>query len=150
MNCENNRHLDAYYDGELFGEDLARFEAHLSECLPCRTELQELQKLSELISRVEIPSIPSETMDRLHDYAEMSGEMTVLRIAEWLTAAAAAILVVGLLVLFWERPSYAQSVTAWEQVVINRQVDGQGNGTVEPLQMAEWVARGLASENSHD
>jgi predicted anti-sigma-YlaC factor YlaD len=150
MNCENSRYIDAYYDGEMFGEDLTRFEEHLSQCLACRTELQELQKLSELISRAEIPSISDEAMDRLHEHAEMSGEMTLLRIAEWLTAAAAAVLVVGLLVLFWERPSYAKSVTPWEQVVITRQVDGQASATVEPLQMAEWVARGLTPENTHD
>ncbi len=41
--------LGAYYDGELSGLRLRRVEAHLARCATCRTELDELRKLSALL-----------------------------------------------------------------------------------------------------
>lgn len=48
--------LQALLDGELTGEDLHQLEEHLSECLPCRRDLEELRKASNLFADV-IPTV---------------------------------------------------------------------------------------------
>jgi anti-sigma factor RsiW len=41
--------LSAYYDGELKGRQLRQVEAHLSDCAPCRAELDRLRVLSAML-----------------------------------------------------------------------------------------------------
>ncbi len=49
--------LGAYYDGELSGLRLRRVENHLARCATCRTELDELRKLSALLQESPVAEI---------------------------------------------------------------------------------------------
>lgn len=48
--------LNAYWDGELHGESLHRFEDHLTACEECRKGLEELEKLSVLLHASTAPA----------------------------------------------------------------------------------------------
>jgi predicted anti-sigma-YlaC factor YlaD len=53
--------LNAYLDGELRGARLQHVEAHLTECSDCRSELESLAKLSNLLDEAPAPEfIPAE------------------------------------------------------------------------------------------
>jgi anti-sigma factor RsiW len=54
MNNHVTEWLAAYYDGELHGMRRQQVETHLRGCLACRAELEELQKLSQVL--LEVPS----------------------------------------------------------------------------------------------
>ncbi len=47
--------LNAYLDGELKGYQMRQVEAHLTECLACRNELESLARLSSLLREVPVP-----------------------------------------------------------------------------------------------
>ena len=49
--------LNAYHDGELYGNRLRHVEAHLSECELCQAELESLESLSNLMHEVHTPEI---------------------------------------------------------------------------------------------
>lgn len=67
MNCkEVFNHLDDYLDRELNADDLARLEAHLSECAHCAEAAQFEDSVLECIrSKVERISAPRELFDRI-------------------------------------------------------------------------------------
>ncbi|MBN1306061.1 MAG: zf-HC2 domain-containing protein [Anaerolineales bacterium] len=51
--------LNAYYDGELQGQQLRKVEAHLEECPECRAELEGLQSLSLKLQESPLPEFPA-------------------------------------------------------------------------------------------
>ena len=44
--------LSAFYDGELEGERSAAVEAHLRDCLACRSHLENMSKLSKALHSI--------------------------------------------------------------------------------------------------
>ena len=61
--------LQAYYDGELQGRQLARVEAHLAECEWCQEELDKLSALSALLQE----SPPAQTATRPEQFVAQVG-----------------------------------------------------------------------------
>jgi hypothetical protein len=61
--------LQAYYDGELHGRQLARIEAHLSECQWCQEELDKLKALGKLLQ----DSPPAQTTIRPEQFVAQVG-----------------------------------------------------------------------------
>jgi anti-sigma factor RsiW len=52
--------LNAYFDGELRGNRLHQVEAHLAECELCQTELESLDRLSNVLHEVPAPEFMPE------------------------------------------------------------------------------------------
>ncbi len=50
--------LQAYHDGELNDEATARIETHCRDCVRCRNELAELQRLDGLLADIDAPELP--------------------------------------------------------------------------------------------
>lgn len=96
MSCDYTMWLEAWHDGELSGADAARVEAHVQTCAACKAELAQLQRSSSWLSGARLPAMSAEARRRLHAAAQPVRERGILRLAEWLTGAAAAALVVGL------------------------------------------------------
>jgi anti-sigma factor RsiW len=131
--CEFLQMVDAYHDGELSVEQRGRFERHLAACGICDAELRSLRAISQRVAAGEVPVLPADAMARLHEAASIGEERSVLRIAEWLTTAAAAVLLMGLVGLFRTTPaSSPQAKNDWTELAVT--FDQQ-----DPTRLVEWT-----------
>lgn len=164
--CPHSRDLSAYHDGELPEPRRLSVEAHLPQCAACRDELRDLRSISRAFAAVRRPAISQQAMARLYRSAPEFLDGAVLRIAEWLTLAAAAVLLVGLLVL--PREAAAPSPTAprvatqgptpssitsaaWERAErLQAEAAGDTLAQSEPLRTAQWFAESLSRKNGND
>ena len=102
MSCDRSAEVHAYYDGEMPRQQRATFEAHLADCADCRQVLAELRKVSELIAAAPLAEMSPMALARLQQSWFAAKDRGVMRIAGWLTAVAASILIAAL--LLWKRP----------------------------------------------
>lgn len=69
MNCHEA--IDAladYLDATLTPDVLARFEAHLRACAPCRAYLATYRRTAELAAKVNRVEMPPDVRQRLRDF----------------------------------------------------------------------------------
>jgi hypothetical protein len=107
-----------------------------------------IRVISSRLREAELPHIPAAILARLHAASSEAPDATepgfneraVLRLAEWLTGAAAAVLVAGLVGLFRAAPTSASAMSPmpWEQAAVTLQHDGQLGQ--DPTQFVEWQA----------
>ncbi len=144
MDCGFSRQLSAYHDGELGSAERLALEAHLAQCDACRRELAGLQALSRLVAQAGRAPLPAGLVERAHRRLEGAGEVVVVRLAERLMAAAAAVLVVCVLYLYQaSRTEAAPPLEDWAPTVISQRVPAnQELGTVDPL--VRWVVADLS------
>ncbi len=121
-NCENERQLSAYHDGELPAAEAVELERHLARCEACAAELRKLRAMSQLLSSgIAFQQVPTEAMDRWRRSVRPGRDRVILRMTEMLGAAAAAILLVCLTML-WQQWSTAarpaRQPSAWENVAV--------------------------------
>src|SRR5437763_9080046 len=102
MSCDKTTQVHAFYDDEMPLSQRGAFEAHLQTCGDCRQLLAMLRRTSALIAAAPLAELPPAVLARLTNtwdsVRERASERGVMRIAGWLTAAAAALLVGALLV----------------------------------------------------
>lgn len=130
--CEFLKLVDAYHDGELAIEQRERFERHLASCGICAAELRSLRAISQRLAAGEMPALSEAALNRLHEAANIGEERSVLRIAEWLTTAAAAVLLLGLVGLFRTTPASRTATNDWTPYAVT--FDQQ-----DPTQLVEWT-----------
>src|SRR5437868_11181629 len=100
MNCGQAAQVHAYHDGELNAANRVAIESHLENCASCRTLLEELRGTSRWIASAELPRMPSDLPARILAEARHRHEIeesAMRRLAGWMTAVAAAVLLVALL-----------------------------------------------------
>jgi len=148
--CEHIRQVGAYHDGEMGSEESRLFEAHLARCAVCGSELKELRRLSQFLAGARIPDAPAEVIERLHKAPGAVRERVALRLAEWLTAAAAAVLLVCA-VWMWSGPARGEEIATapnpWELAAVMPAVEMPWS---ESQQIAQWIVEDLSLENGHD
>lgn len=151
MPCEIEHRLQAYHDRELSSADRAAIDLHLAQCAPCRDSLAQLQQFSTLISAAPPPALPASARIRFYaawDDAQSFRDRSVLRIASWLTAVAAAILVGGLISLNWPNNTGGtpNRIGQWETVAVlpPADVSAENGSTTELIRVAQWQADDLA------
>ena len=156
--CQFGQSVDAYHDGELSPAERERFERHLASCPACTQDLESIRAITRRLASAKLPAIPADVLGRLHRDApsrtvRRREDRAVLRIAEALTAAAAAILIVGSVGLFrtaQSSPSSTSSsagrapVAAWERAAVTLQVDDASADRQDPTQLAAWTAEDFA------
>lgn len=130
--CEFLQMIDAYHDGELSVEQRGRFERHLAACGICEAELRSLRAISRRLAAGEVPSLSQAALDRLHEAASIGEERSVIRIAEWLTTAAAAVLLLGLVGLFKPSPTDRPAQNDWTPYAVTY-------ANEDPTQLIEWT-----------
>lgn len=150
--CPNRDQLDAYYDGELTPGQRAEFEAHLHACPECRQVLADMQSLSRALHEVALPEMPARAMSRFHGswhMARQERERGVRRLASWMTAAAAAVLVLVMVRSPDQRSEVAEvnnTGTAWvETVAFMPPVEHREGNSAELVQIAQWMASDLST-----
>src|SRR4051812_6577950 len=98
MICPHAHLVNAFMDGELPEQQREAVLAHLADCDVCRETLEELRAISRMVSAAPLRPMPAGLIERLEDQFESTNrDRGVLRIAEWLTTAAAAVLIVSLM-----------------------------------------------------
>ena len=148
--------VDAYYDGELDGEALAGFEAHLTDCAACREELESLRSLTGHFSTTTTSELISSELRDLYAIAKKPAERPLGGFAVGLLATAASLLVVGTAWLM-EIPRLApatptvavREVPDWEQFAMGGPVTpapGLDDRTaVAENDLADWMLSGLSA-----
>lgn len=150
MICGKTIFVEAYYDGEMDSAERAAFEAHLRTCAECREELAHLRRISSEISKASIPALSNTAMARFHGSVNVAEERGVLRLAEWLTAAAAAVLAIGLTGLFRHDTTHASAPDTWEQAAIAYPTDHDPTVQSDVLQLTEWMRTDLSPSYKRD
>jgi anti-sigma factor RsiW len=89
MLCEWNGKLNALHDGELHGDARVAVEAHMAACVECAIEMQRLTRTARFLKAALMPAMNPLAMARLRE--RINGSRTI-RLANWLTAAAAVVL----------------------------------------------------------
>ncbi|MFH0965938.1 MAG: zf-HC2 domain-containing protein [Planctomycetota bacterium] len=148
--CGRSREISAYHDGELSREESLGLEAHLAQCASCARELEELEAVARALADASIPRVPGDVLERLHGTVAVARERVLVSMAELLTAAAAAVL---LLCAGWafrgagggEAP--AATPSAWELAAVGVREDSSSS---EAQGFAQWMVRDLSVENAHD
>jgi len=146
MDCRFGRQLSAYHDGELPEAERTALEAHLARCPACRAELAGIQALGRLVAEAGRAPMPEGLLERAHRRVDSAGEVVVVRLAERLMAAAAAVLLVCVLYLYQaNRTEAAPPLEEWAPTLISQRVPtSQESGTVDPL--VRWVVADLGEE----
>jgi anti-sigma factor RsiW len=149
--CDQTKNAQAFYDGELNAADRAAFETHLRACAQCQNELVQLRKISLQLANASVPALTKDAIDRLHGAVNVAEERGVLRLAEWLTAAAAAVLVIGITGLFFGHDTtHANGPDPWEQAAIAYPTDHDPTVQSDVLQFTEWMRTDLSESHNRD
>ncbi len=94
----NSDQLHRYHDRELDPAGVREVEAHLASCDACREVLADFQSTSRWIASAPIPTVESSRMNAIAQSAwHAAGDRGVRRLAGWITAAAAAVMVFALI-----------------------------------------------------
>ncbi len=96
MSCDHSNQVHLHHDGELSAGQRDAFEAHLRCCPECQVLLADLRGVSRLLAAAPMVEISSSAMQRIRGARYVMPDTGVLKIAGWLTAAAAAILLAAL------------------------------------------------------
>jgi anti-sigma factor RsiW len=150
MSCDQVQRVEAFYDGEMPSAQREEFASHLARCPVCMAELDALQRLSRELAALSIPSVSDEALARFHGSLNVAEERGVLRLAEWLTAAAAAILAIGLTGLFKHDTTHASAPDTWEQAAIAYPTDHDPTVQSEMLQFTEWMRTDLSPSHKRE
>jgi len=166
MNCEQSSQVQAYYDNELPAGERAAVERHLAECGSCSELLSDLRAMSLEMAKVSRPAMSADARRRLEQAWWAARDRGVLHLAEWLTAAAAAILVGAL--LFWSdtgahanRMAEAPGGNGMNVQAMNVQMPSEQTDVMLPpveardevasneVDLAEWIASDLSVDPAH-
>jgi len=143
MRCDETAQIQAYFDSELSPADQAAMRIHLQSCAACQAELAELKRLSELVAAAPMVEMSDAAFARLQsNFRHVVSDRGVMRIASWLTAAAAAILVGALL---FDHPTTVEvaTVNTWQTEAVMPPPE-QPSSTGEMVAVAQWMASDLA------
>ena len=146
--CEQSTQVHRYHDGYLTAQAREEVETHLRDCPECAALLADLRGLSSLIAAAPRAQIPADALARLRDAQYVVRDRGVLRIASWLTAAAASIALATLLIKPADQmdPSATASAAVWQTraVMPPDQVGDGGSGDL--VVMAQWMADELTTD----
>ena len=152
MSCNKAADIHRYYDNELAPGERQQVEEHFGQCEECRRLFQELCCLSRLLGRAARAEAPSDLMVELRQSTESVRNRTIIRLAGWLTAAAAALLL-GAWVT-WpasdEDVATFAGLRSWEIRAVTPTADPQDEAILDGTLIAEWTANEFSSAPKGD
>ena len=152
MSCDRIEQVHAFYDGEMPPALREQFEAHLNQCAECRDLLNDLRRVSDLLAAAPLADLPPASMTRFQQtWFAAAQDRGVMRIASWLTSAAAAILVGALLI--WpanirQDPTAVASAAASPELAaaVTPPAGLQENDSADLVVAAQWMANDLTPD----
>lgn len=159
MQC-NLEQLHRYHDGELDGDASRDVETHLADCRECQKALEELQRLSSIVAMTIMPVVDPRRLTAIsHAAWQSSNERGVRRLAGWITAAAAAVMLFAMVDFPSRQPGengplvQSTSITMvpfagsdWEQAAVTPMGVASLNaeeGNRDLVQFAQWMVTDL-------
>ena len=140
MTCDRLDQVEAFHDGELSAADSAELAQHMQQCGACSARLDELRRWTMRLNEAPLPELPTGAIDRLYRVYRRSSDRAVLKVASWMTAAAAALLLGAL----WWRPARVSgerpAPAMWESIAVMPPGESQGDAASELVQVAQWMA----------
>ncbi len=144
MSCVSSEQLEAYCDGELPAGERELVEAHLKKCADCRGVSGELGNLSALIAGLRMAEAPAEVIGRFERAWEAGSDRGVLKISGWLTAAAAAVLMVAMIHRGRSEPGEIAGPALWQTVAaMSPDETQQDENRAELIVLAQWMSDDL-------
>ncbi len=139
--CQYENELDAYHDGELSDQRRVAFEQHLAACPLCVSELEQMRRLTSLISSAPERMLPATVREDLYALAPAVGEGVYLRIAEWTTALAASVLIAASVWLFYSQPAQqgSEALASLSPVILNPPQMHDASEMPDDPQLIDWV-----------
>jgi anti-sigma factor RsiW len=123
--------LSAYLDGELAAADRAAIAEHLSSCIACRAEIDDVAAGRAAVRGLPMLELPPELIPSAAPVADLAERRRRRRLPVWAaSAAAAAAVVAGLVVFGGDHPSPAQDLDMYADRHIARVVVDPGISTV--------------------
>jgi anti-sigma factor RsiW len=140
--------MHAYHDGALAPAAKAAVESHLQSCGDCRELLADLRGLTDTLATISLPDMPARAMSRMYGAfwaARRAKDHAVRRFAGWMTAAAAAVLV---LVSIQQTPAIPSpmnaNIAAPETLAYIPSAQLHEGPNAEFIEVAQWLANDLA------
>ncbi|NLU21579.1 MAG: zf-HC2 domain-containing protein [Phycisphaerae bacterium] len=149
MSCTRTIEVHRYHDGELPPGQKAALEAHVAACAECSQLLADLRSVSVLIRRAPLADLPAAAADRLAQCRPWTADAGLIRVAGWLTAAAAAVLIIALLRKPVDSSPMVAGPALWETLVVTPSADIQDEAISEVV-LAKWMADELSTERTGD
>src|SRR4051812_27437271 len=157
MTCEHAHLVSAYHDGELPVGQRGSVEKHVAECDECRAMLAELRAISAMVSASALRNMPAGLIEHLEENVDAANrDRGVLRIAGWLTTAAAAVLVLSLMLLpkirggatgptvsMGDPASAGRTTLAWQTAALMPPTENHDDAAPE-VELAQWMASDLS------
>jgi anti-sigma factor RsiW len=148
MNCNKAAQIHAYLDDEMNSLQRRELESHLRQCAECQQLLHDIRGLSALIVGSSRPfTMRDSAFSHYYGAWQSVRDRGVMRIAGWLTAVA-AVLLVGALLLGPVRTSPSVAVKPkpgiWEVMVVAPPVETHGEANSDLVQVAQWMADDLS------
>jgi anti-sigma factor RsiW len=146
IECQQSLRLGAYLDGQMSPQERSNMQEHLALCAACVSELERLERLSDLLRSMPRAELDRAALARLHRWADRLPQRGALRLAETLAAVAAAVLVACCVGLAEQASlSAAQGPSPlWEAQAISQTAADQAGSSEE--QLAMWLADDLSGK----
>jgi len=151
MTCDRSQHVHQYHDGELPAGERDALEAHIRACPDCQDLLNDLRGMSRMLMATPMVAVTDDAMQRLRDARFVLPDTGVLKIAGWLTAAAAAVLLAALPVWPPQTPRVVPAVASadtLDTVAVNPPSDPEG-GRNDLVALAQWMSDDLSGSERH-
>ena len=150
--CDQLHLIHAYHDGELSPERAREVESHANGCAACAAELASLRAMSAKWRSMAVPAMPAGLPARVRAGLTNASDRAALRLASWLTAAAAVVVAASLV---WLGVGAGDGVTtakagpmvAWERAAISdNQRLVQSSSLGEEFQLAQELVDDLSMQ----
>src|SRR4051812_23588800 len=149
MSCQQSEKVQAWYDGELPPGHGGTIAEHVSQCAECAEMVAELTRVSELLRSAPRASMSADALKRLEQSWWAARDRGVLRFAEWLTAAAAAVLI-GALLMFGSNDDRGMTGITHNdalEVAVMPPSSAREDSAGETVALAEWMANDLSVDS---
>ena len=150
--CKYTPRMSAFRDSEMAEEERRQLQKHIRHCTECARELERLRAISRFLAAAEVPQLAPAALQRFHRVVNGASEKVVFRMALTSAAAAAAVLLVGLVWLLQAdgaQDARAGAAPEWEKVAVMQQAELSGAVSSE-AQLAQWIVEDLSRENAGD
>ena len=146
--CPESIQLHAYRDGELSVDYASRVQGHVRDCAACQAVLDDLDfiaaELHAAANRKGNDTFSPMLVSRIVRGVGASRDRAVRQTAEWLTAAAAVLMIGVVLFGTGESSAAGPRLQVWESVAVGGVVPRADDSASDTVRFAEWIADDLS------